>query len=100
MVDAGERPFPGFDVVCIGDLGGVEARSEQERSEVWNEITDSPDLALEAVTLAQQHRERMAAAVAESGETDGDGAARRRGGSEGSGVCGGFQQRIVVARAG
>ncbi len=99
VADAGQRPLPGFDVVGIGDLGSVEARAQQKRSEVRDQIADGPDLALEAVTLAQEHGERMPAAVAESGEADGDGPARRRGGGESRGVGRRFEQRIVVARA-
>ena len=99
VADAGQGPLPGFDVIGIGDLGGVEARAQQKGREVRDQIADGPDLTLEAVTLAQQHGERMAAAVAESGKADGDGSASRRGSGESRGVGRRFEQRIVVARA-
>ena len=96
VADAGQRALPGLDVIGIGDLGGVEARAQQERREIRDQIADGPDLALEAVTLAQQHGERMAAAVAEGGEADGDGPARRRGSGESRGVGRRFEQRVVA----
>ncbi len=72
---------PGLDVVAVGDLGGIEARAHQEWREVGDQIADGPELALEAVAFAEQHGERMPAAVAEGGKADGDHAARagRRG---------------------
>ena len=51
------RAFQVSAVVGIGDLGGVEAGAQQERRKVGDQIADGPDLALEAVTLAQQHGE-------------------------------------------
>ena len=88
MADAGERSLPGLDVVRIGDLGGVEARAEQEQRQIRDQIADGPDLALEAVTLAEQHRERVPTPVAEGRKAYGDHAAIRRGSGKSSGIGG------------
>ena len=99
MADAGERSLPGLDVVGIGDLGGVEARAEQERREIRDQIADGPDLALEAVALAEQHGERMAAAVAEGREANGDHAVLRGSSGKGSGIGGRPEHDRALAAA-
>ncbi len=67
------RRLPGRRLLGIGDLGGVEAGAQQELREVGDQMADRPDLALEAVALAQQHGEADAAPVVEHGKADGDG---------------------------
>ena len=99
MADAGQRSRPGLDVVRIGDLGGIETRAQQERREVRDQIADGPDLALKAVALAEQHGERMAAAVAEGGKADGDHPAVSGGSGKCRGIGGGLEHHARLAPA-
>ena len=101
VLDARHRCLPDARLLGIGDLGGVEARAQQELREVGDQIADRPDLALEAVPLAQQHGEADAAPVAEGGEADGDrpGIAAGRG-SELARVGGRLEQRRDLGRIG
>ena len=96
--DAGERPPPGLDVVAVGKLGGVEARAQQEGGEVGDEIAHGADLAGKAMALAQEHGERMAAAIAESGKANGDHPARGRGRGQRRGVRRRLEHRVRLAR--
>ena len=72
MLDARDRRLPGRRLIGIGDLGGIEARAQQELREVGDQMADRPDLAGEAVPLAQQHRQADAATVTECGKANGD----------------------------
>ncbi len=90
VLDARQRAPPRLDIVGIGDLGDIEARAQQKRREIGNEVADRPDLAREAIPLAQQYGKRMAAAVAEGGKANGDGPTRCRSSGERRGVGCGF----------
>ena len=70
--DPRKARLPHRGLLGIGDHGRIEARAEQELREVGNEMADRPDLALETVTLAQQHGEADAAAVVEHGKPNRD----------------------------
>ncbi len=74
VLDARHGSLPDARLLGVGDLGGVESGAQQELREVGDQMADRPDLALEAVPLAQQHGEADAAPVVEHGEADGDGA--------------------------
>ena len=72
VADALERGLPHPRRVGFGDLGGVEAGAQQELAVIRDEVANRADLALEAVTLAQQPGEREAAAIGEGRERDGN----------------------------
>ncbi len=94
-----QRRLPGRGLLGVGDLGGVEARAQQELGKVGDQIADRPDLAGKAVPLTQQDGEADAAAVAEGRKADGDGPTLCHSTGERRGVGRGFEQRIVIARA-
>ena len=83
-----ERCLPGSTSFGIGDLGGIEARAQQELREVRDQIADRPDLALEAVTLAEQHGEAMPRPSPKIGKRMAIGAGIRRGSGKSSGIGG------------
>src|SRR5687767_4050284 len=62
ILEAGERLVR---VLALAQLEGVEAAAFHEEQEVARDVADRAQLATVAAALAQQARERIAAAVAE-----------------------------------
>ena len=71
VTDVLQRSLPDLGIGRIGDLHRVEAGAQQELRKIGDQLTDRPDLALEAVTLAQQRGEAVAASIGEHREIDG-----------------------------
>jgi hypothetical protein len=90
--------LPRLDLAQVDELGGIEAGAQQKGRKVRDQIAHGPDLSSEAVTFAQQHGERMSAAVAEGEETDGDHAASAGGRGQRRGIGGRLQHRGGLAR--